>query len=313
MIENKSWTEIYRPKTLDQCILPASTKADLQKYIDTKSIPNLLLSGPPGIGKTTAARVLVDSIGADMMYLNGSLEGNVDTLRTKIQQFASTMSMNGEKKYVLLDEADGMSQQAQNGLRAFMEEYAANCGFILVCNFKEKLIDAIAESRLTEISFAYSREERPQLARGLYGLIVEIFNKHSIQFDSKVVQTVLVEHLQHSQDIRKLLNKIQRASIHGTFDPSTIDSGLAERFDSLVSFLKAKDFKSVRVWLGENSDLPAEKIYRYIYENSNQLVKSQAVPPMILILAKYQYQQSLVVDGELNLAACMIELISECF
>lgn len=312
MIERKDWAELYRPATLDECILPEKTREQLKTYLAAGQLPKLLFSGPSGIGKTTAARVLVNALGAEMMFLNGSLEGNIDTLRTKVQQFASTISINGNRKYVIMDEADGLSPATQNGLRAFMDEFEANCGFILTCNYKEKLLKPIAESRLTEISFVFSADERPKLAKALYQLLLKIFTEKGIEYDVKAVQSFIINHLNRDSDIRRLLNQAQKASLTGKFDATLLLVSLDERFQSLLPALKNKDFKSAREWIGHNSDIEPDKIYRYLYDNGKSIMAANHYPALVLILAKYQFQQSFVVDREINLAACMVDIMTEC-
>lgn len=312
MLQNTLWYEKYRPTSIDQCFLPAEARKIFEKYIEDRSVPNLILSGPPGIGKTTVARVLLESIDAEFIQIPSSLRGNIDTLRNEIQQFASTISLNGQKKYVILDEADNLTSATQFAMRGFIDEYSTNCGFIFTCNYQEKILSPISESRLTKVSFTFKNEEKGQLAKSLYALLVRILTAESIEFDPQAVRQYLVNHLQRSSDIRRLLVRAETIGRTGKFDMSSLTDTLSERFDSLIEALKAKNFSLARTWIGENSDIEPERIYRSLYEQAKQIVTPQMVGGLVLIIAKYQFQQAFVADSEINLAACMIEIMTEC-
>lgn len=313
MLEETVWYERYKPRTLDDCLLPEKTRKQLKKYIKSKDIPNIIMSGPPGIGKTTTARVLCEQIGAEYIKIPASLKGNIDTLRTEIQQFASTMSFNGIKKYVILDEADYLTAATQAAFRGFLDEYSTNCGFIFTCNYREKILEPIADSRLAEASFVFTNDERPQLAKGVYAMLAGILEKESVVFDPKNVQKFVIDTLKRNSDIRRLLNTAQKASLSGFFEVSELESTLSERFRSLTDALKSRSFTQARIWVGENSDIDPQATFRYLFDNAEGSMSSDAVNALIIILGDYQYKHALVADPEVNLAACVTRIILECY
>ena len=247
LLEEKVWCERYRPKTLEDCLLPPATRILFNSFVEKKFVPNMLLSGQPGIGKTTAAKCVLNDIGAEHITINGSIKGNIDTLRNDIQQFASTVSYNGGKKYVILDEADNLTQATQLALRGFIEEYSANCGYIFTCNFRNKIIDAIADSRLlSEIDFTFRSNERQELAKGLFKKLTVIFTSEGVLFTPDDLKNFIVIFLNKSNDLRKLFITAQKFASSGAFVVDTITTA-DSRFVDLVAILKSKNFVKMLV------------------------------------------------------------------
>lgn len=303
------WVEKYRPQTIDDCILPTLVKGQAKGLIAQGQIQNLLFCGSAGTGKTTLAWAIAKELGADILYKNASSENGIDVLRTSIQQFASTVSLYGNKKIVILDEFDNASPDFQKALRAFIEQYAKNCRFIITANFKNRIIDPI-HSRCAVIDFKIDNKEKPVLAAEFFKRVLEILTLESIQFDKKAVAAFVEKHF---PDFRRTLNELQRYSI----EKGSIDSGVlihlsAESFKDLVNHLKQKEFNEVRKWVAANSDLETSELYRVLYDNAVTFVEQKCVPMFILILAKYQYQAAFVADHELNNMACLTEIMMEC-
>ena len=301
------WVEQYRPKTVDECILPKTLKSQLQSYVNKQDISNLILAGGPGVGKTTAARAMLEQIGATYMFINGSEESGIDVLRTKIKNFASTVSLEGGRKYLILDEADYLNPQStQPALRGFMEEFSNNCGFILTCNFKNRIIEPL-HSRCSVIEFKISNNDKPRLAQQLYKRVKTILNDERIEFDQKVVAELIKRHF---PDFRRVLNELQRYSATGK-----IDSGILVNHDSnvdeLVEMLKGKKFVEMRKWIAQHSDVDTSELYRKLYDNATKYIKPQSIPQLVVTLADYQYKAAFVADHEINNVACMTELMME--
>ena len=309
MREDFLWVEKFRPHTIADTVLPPNLQATFQQFVDDKNIPNLLLTGRAGVGKTTVARAMLDQLGADYIIINGSMHGNIDTLRTDILNFASTVSFSGGRKYVILDEADYLNPNStQPALRNFMEEYSRNCGFILTCNFKNKLIDPLI-SRCSVIEFAIPKEDKPKLAMRFYKRVVEILKKENVEAEPKAVAGVIEKHF---PDWRRVLNELQRYSATGKIDVGILTNLQEDSFKQLVGFLKNKEFSNVRKWVGENSDIDTTTFFRKFYDQASDLMDSPSVAQLVLILAKYQYQSAFVADHEINIAACMTEVMVEC-
>jgi len=309
MREDFLWVEKYRPHTIADTVLPPNLQATFQQFVNDQSIPNLLLTGRAGVGKTTVARAMLDQLGADYIVINGSMHGNIDTLRTDILNFASTVSFTGGRKYVILDEADYLNPNStQPALRNFMEEYSRNCGFILTCNFKNKLIDPLI-SRCSVIEFSIPKEDKPKLAMRFYKRVIEILKKENVEAEPKAVAGVIEKHF---PDWRRVLNELQRYSATGKIDVGILTNLQEDSFKQLVGFLKNKEFSNVRKWVGENSDVDTTTFFRKFYDQASDLMDSPSIAQLVLILAKYQYQSAFVADHEINIAACMTEVMVEC-
>jgi DNA polymerase III delta prime subunit len=300
------WTEKYRPKTIDDCILPEGLKETFRSFIGQKDIPNLILSGGAGVGKTTVARALLEEIGVDYIVVNGSMNGNIDTLRHEILNFASTVSFTGGRKYVILDEADYLNANStQPALRNFMEEYSKNCGFILTCNFKNRIIEPL-QSRCSIIEFKITQEDMPKLASQFMKRVINVLNTEGIVFDKSVIAELISKHL---PDWRRVLNELQRYSVNGKIDTGIFVDLMDDTFKTLVGHIKEKKFNEMRAWVAENFDTDSSTIFRRFYDTANQYVKSSSVPQLVLILADYQYKAAFVADQEINLAAAFTQIM----
>ncbi len=309
MLEEFLWVEAYRPKTVQETILPESLKATFQEFVNQGNIPNLLLSGSAGCGKTTIARAMLEELGCDYIVINGSMNGNIDTLRNDIKSFASSVSLTGGRKYVILDEADYLNANStQPALRNFMEEFSKNCGFILTCNFKNRIIEPL-QSRCSVIDFKISKKEMPALAMQFMKRVAGILDKQGIEYDKAVVAEVIKKHF---PDWRRVLNELQRYSATGRIDSGMLSNMQEATFKSLVGFLKERDFTSMRKWVGENIDTDSVAIFRTLYDTAYEHMEKNSVPQLVIILAKYQYQAAFVADHEINLVSCLTEIMIEC-
>lgn len=301
--------EKYRPHTVEECILPDRIKSVFQEYVNTENIPNLMLTGPAGCGKTTIAKAMCEQLGLNHLFINSSEERGIDMLRTKIKGYASTISLTGGRKVIILDEADYLTPEAQAGLRGAIEEFSENCSFIFTCNFKARLIDAL-HSRCAVVDFSLKGDEKPKMASKMFKRLEQILTTEGITYD-KTVLVKLVE--RYFPDYRRLLNELQRHSVSGS-----IDAGVVAQLDSirsladLIKALKEKDFSAMRKWVVVNSDVDTSRIYRNIYDGLNEFLKPESIPPAVITLAKYQYQAAFVADQELNLVACLTEIMVEC-
>lgn len=302
------WVEAYRPQSIDDCILPDALKATFKEFVAQDNIPNMLLcSASGGTGKTTVARALCEDLGCDYILINGSEESGIDVLRTKIKDFASTVSLNGKIKVVILDEADYLNPNStQPALRGFIEEYSKNCRFILTCNFKNRIIPQI-HSRTTVIEFKISKEEKPKVAAKFFKRITEILKNENVDFDQKVVAEVLNKHF---PDFRRILNELQRYSSSGKIDAGILASISDANMKDLMNALKDKDFKKMRSWVVNNLDNDPSVLFRNIYDALLPEVKQ--VPQLVLLLADYQYKAAFVADPEINLVACLTEIMASC-
>lgn len=302
------WCEAYRPKTIRETILPDELKNTFQEFVNQGNIPNLLLSGSAGCGKTTVARAMLEELGCDYIVVNGSMYGNIDMLRTDIKQFASTMSLAGGRKYVILDEADYLNANStQPALRNFMEEYSKNCGFILTCNFKNRIIEPL-HSRCSVIDFKIKKTDLPSLASQMMKRLCQILENENIEYDKAVLAELIKKHY---PDWRRCINELQRYSATGKIDSGLLANITEVTFKSLIGFLKEKDFTNTRKWVAENIDSDSTSIFRTLYDTASQYISKNSVPNLVLILAKYQYQQAFVADHEINLMACLTELMIE--
>lgn len=301
------WVERYRPRTIEQTILPESLKKVFQKIVESGEVPNMLFTGTAGLGKTTVAKALCNELGLDYILINGSEEGNIDTLRTKIKQFASSVSLGGGYKVVILDEADYLNAQSfQPALRGFIEEFSNNCRFILTCNFKNRIIEPL-HSRCSVYEFNTSKKDMAPLAAQMMARLQNILKSENVEFENKVLAELIMK---YGPDWRRILNETQRYSIGGKIDSGILVNIGDQSFKSLMDFLKTKDFKKMRSWVVNNIDTDASSIFRGIYDRMSDSVKPQSIPQVVLILADYQYKNAFVADHELNVVACMTELMA---
>ena len=303
------WVEKYRPKTLDDCVLSNELRSQFNDFVARGDMPNLLLSGTAGTGKTTVAKALCEELGYTVLMINGSLEGrNIDTLRNEITGFSATMSFDGSRKCVILDEADYLNQLSfQPALRGFIEQFS-NVRFILTCNYKDKIIEPI-HSRTTLIDFRTTKKEMPSLMSSFMKRCISILKEEKIDVESKEVIAVLIK--KHYPDMRRTLNELQRYSASGTIDKGILVNFTDARIDNLIGFLKSKNFGSMRQWVVDNQDSDPSRIFRLIYDNASTHVKPQSVPQLVLLIADYQYKQAFVQDQEINLVAFLTEVMAE--
>ena len=300
------WVEKYRPHKIQDCILPERLKQTFQEYVNKKEIPNLLLSGSAGVGKTTVAKALCDEVGCDYLMINGSDESGIDVLRTKIKQYASTVSLSGGKKVIIIDEADYMNANSlQPALRGAIEEFSRNCSFIFTCNYPNRIIREL-HSRTSVIEFSLSKKEKAGIAAQFFGTVLAILDIEKITYDKQVVIELMMKYF---PDFRRTLNELQRFSASGNIGLDVLGQIANVDIKELVGFLKEKDFQKVRQWVNGNSDNDPNRVFRRIYDGMSDFLKPQSVPQVILIIAKYQYQAAFVVDGEINLLACLVEIM----
>ena len=309
MSESFLWVEKYRPKTIDDCILPDRLKKPFQEYVNSKEIPNLMLTGSAGVGKTTVAKAMCDEIGINHLYINASENRGIDVLRTTIRGYASTVSLTGGKKVIILDESDYLTGEAQAALRGAIEEFSKNCTFICTCNFKSKLIDAL-HSRCSVIDFALKNDEKPKMAMQLMKRMEYILTQEGVTYDKAVVAKIIEKFF---PDYRRTLNELQRYSSSGNLDAGIVAQlSDVRKIGDLVKHLKDKDFGSMRKWCAANSDIEPARIYRKVYDSLYEYFKPQSIPQAVVIISKYQYQAAFVADQEINLVACLTELRVDC-
>lgn len=306
MREQFLWVEKYRPKTIDECILPIDLKQTFKAMVAQGEVQNLLLAGPPGSGKTTVARALLEELKRNYILVNASLHG-IDMLRDKIATFASSVSLTGGRKYVILDEADNLSGATQLALRSFMEQFARNCGFILTANYANKIIPAISQSRCEVIEFKIRKEDAPRLCKEFLDSVTKILETEKIEFDKKALVQVIIKHF---PDWRRVLGSLQRYSVAGKIDSGILDIKTIS-VNELVGFMKEKNFTSVRKWVGENLNNDSQLIFREFYDNCSDLFKPSYIPTLVVTIGRYQYQAAFVVDHEINMAAFFVEVMSE--
>ena len=302
------WVEKYRPKSLNETLLPSAVKKSLQQMLNTGELQNMLFTGTAGIGKTTAARALCEELGLDYIVINGSEEGNIETLRGKIRQFASTVSLSGGYKVIILDEADYLNPQStQPALRGFIEQFSDNCRFILTCNFKNRIIEPL-HSRCAVYDFNVPKEELPNIAELFLARLKFILQKENVKGDPKDLADVIMRYV---PDWRRVINETQRNCIAGEFNLLTSATGSNDQFNKLFDALKTKDFKTMRSWVVNHMDLDTSAIIRGLYDRMADKVQPASIPQLVLILADYQYKAAFVADHELNLVACMTEVMTE--
>lgn len=309
MLEDFLWVERYRPKRVEDTILPAELKSTFQKFVDNKEIPNLILSGGPGVGKTTIARAMLEEIGCSYIVINGSMNGNIDTLRNEIKNFASTVSFKGGRKYVILDEADYLNAQStQPALRNFMEEFSANCGFILTCNFLNRIIEPL-HSRCSVIQFKINKADRPKLATQFFNRIQMILKEENVEFDPKILPELIMKYF---PDWRRVLNELQRYSASGKIDAGILANLKSVTMKTLVSSLKEKDFAAMRKWVVENLDNDPAVIYRAMFDGAVEYLQPNSIPQLAILLGDYQYKSAFVADQEINFVAFLTEVMASC-
>jgi DNA polymerase III delta prime subunit len=300
------WVEKYRPHRIDDCILPDDMKKTFKEFVAQGQIPNMLLCGGAGMGKTTVARALCEELGCDYTIINGSLDRNIDILRNEIRSFASTVSFAGKTKIVILDEADYLNPQStQPALRGFIEEFSKNCRFIFTCNYKNKIIPAL-HSRTTVVEFKLAKSDRPRLAAAFFNRVTEILETEKITCPNPKVQAKLIE--KHFPDYRRILNELQRYSSSGVIDEGILVNLADVNTKELVDALKEKDFKKMRQWVVNNLDNDPGVIFRKLYDSLTEQVKT--VPQLVLLIADYQYKAAFVADAEINLVACLTEIMA---
>lgn len=307
MIRSNAWIDLYQPKTVDECFLPKATREQINSILATGDVPSMFFAGPAGIGKTTLAKAICSQLDLESMIINASLHGNIEMIRTDIQAFASSLSFNGKKKVIILDEADGLTPAAQASLRAVINEYVDNVAFILTANFRNKIIDPII-SRLTEVDFLFPKAELPNLARSLYNFIIERLKEEDVDYDVKAVQQFIMKNLQQSTDIRKLIIKAQKIAKTKVFNTDSLIDVDDSRLGDLIQVIKSKNFDAIRTWVGENSDIDFAEISRYVYSNAQKHFDKEKLPMIVMCINQHQFQHAFVVDKEINLASMLAEI-----
>jgi len=302
------WCEKYRPKKIADCILPKQIKSTFEDIVRGGDLHNILLAGTAGLGKTTVAKALCNELNLDYLFINGSEESGIDTLRTKIKQFASSVSLQGGYKVVILDEADYLNAQStQPALRGFIEEFSSNCRFIMTCNFKNRIIEPL-HSRCSVIEFNVSKKDMIGLCSSFHTRAMDICKKEGITVDPAVLAEVIMK---HAPDWRRVLNELQRYSTSGTIDTGILVNLSEQSMDKLMGMLKNKDFKNMRQWASDNMSTEPTAIFRKLYDNMSDYILPASGPQLVLILADYQYKNSFVADHEINLVACLTEIMAQ--
>ena len=306
-MENFLWVEEYRPKDVGSCVLPKNLKDTFLEFVESDNIPNLILSGKPGVGKTTIAKAMIDQIGATYMMINGSEESGIDVLRTKIKNFASTVSLEGGRKYLILDEADYLNPQStQPALRGFIEEFHKNCGFILTCNYKNRLIEPL-HSRCSVVEFSIPKSEKQNLSSEFMKRLISILDTEEIKYDKRVVAEVIKTHF---PDWRRTLNELQRYSVSGTIDAGILVNLSDVNIKQLMTCMKNKEFTNVRKWVVDNLDNDPVHLLRSVYDNLYEYVDGSSIPHCVVVLGEYQYKSAFVADQEINTMACLTEIMA---
>jgi DNA polymerase III delta prime subunit len=308
MMNEVLWVEKYRPHKIEDCILPEALKSTFQQYVNKREIPHLLLCGTPGVGKTTVAKALCEEVDCDYLMLNGSDESGIDTFRMKVKQYASTISFQGTKKVIIIDEADYLNPNStQPAMRGAMEEFAHNCTFILTCNYKNRIIEPL-QSRCAVVDFTLRAEDKPKMAAAFMKRAAGILNEEKIPFDKAVLDEVVKKHF---PDYRRVLNELQRYSVGGQIDAGILSMVADIEITNLVTALREKNFREMRKWCAHHG-FDSTQVFRRIYDSLYDVMKKESIPAAVVILARYQYQAAFVADQELNLVACLTELMAEC-
>ncbi len=304
-MEHLLWTEKYRPKTIENCILPERLKKPFQEYVNQKNIPNLLLAGGAGVGKTTVAKAMCEEIGCDYIVINGSDESGIDTFRNKIKNYASSMSLSGGRKVIIIDEADYLNPNStQPALRNAIEEFASNCSFIFTCNYKTRIIEPL-HSRCAVIDFGMKNGEKASMATQFFKRIQSILQNEEVEFDNSVVAELVKKHF---SDFRRVINELQRQPLFGKIDTGVLAQIGDVAINEIVGYIKDKDFGAIRKWVG-SSDVDANILFRKLYDALYDVLKPQSIPQAVLIIADYQYKNAFVADPEINIVACLTELM----
>ena len=305
------WVEKYRPTTIDECILPDNIKKTFKEFLNKGEIPNMLLAGPPGVGKTTVAKALCNELGVDFYVINGSDEGRfLDTVRNNAKNFASTVSLSSEAKHkvIIIDEADNTTSDVQLLLRASIEEFSNNCRFIFTCNYKNKIIEPL-HSRCAVIDFSITKKDKPVIAAAFFKRLNDILDTERIKSDKKVLVELVNKHF---PDWRRILNECQRYSVSGEIDSGILAAFSDVSVNDLIKNLKTKNFPEVRKWVNTNMDNDTSFLFRRIYDSLYECLAPTTIPAAVLVIAKYQYQMAFVADQEINMLACLTEIMVEC-
>jgi DNA polymerase III delta prime subunit len=314
MIESRDelflWVEKYRPQKIDECVLPEGLKKTFKEYVEKGQLPTFLFCGTAGVGKTTIAKALCAEVGADYIMINGSDEGrSIDTLRTTIKNFASTVSLTDAKKVVIVDEADYMNADSvQPALRNFIEQFSNNCSFIFTCNFKNRIIEPL-HSRCAVVEFKIDSKDKQEIAASFFKRATQILKQEGIEFDPKVVAELITKHF---PDYRRILNELQRYSVSGKIDSGILINASAESYKELIKNMKDKNFKEVRSWVAKNSELGTAPLFKELYDTALTIMEPNSIPQLILTLADYQYKAAFVADQEINIMAALTELMAHC-
>ena len=309
MLEQFLWVEKYRPKTVEETILPADLKTTFQQFVDQKNIPNLILSGTAGVGKTTVARAMLEQLQCDHIIINGSMKGNIDTLRNDILNFASSVSFSGGRKYVILDEADYLNPNStQPALRNFMEEFSRNCGFILTCNFKNRIIEPL-HSRCSVIDFKITKKDMAKLAVQFMKRVENILQAETIEYDKAVIAELIQKYF---PDWRRVLNELQRYSATGKIDTGILTNLQQTSIKELIDLMKDKNYTNMRKWVKNNLDTDVNDLYLQFYDMGSELFEKSSVPKLVLLIAQYQYQNAFSANPEINFMAFLTEVMIEC-
>jgi len=309
-MNNTLWVEKYRPNKIEECVLPKEIKTTFQSIVNSGEIPNLLLTGSPGIGKTTVAKALCNQLQCDWLMINGSDEGRmIDTLRTTVVNYASTVSLSGGKKVIIIDEADYMNKDSvQPALRGVIEEFSKNCRFIFTCNFKNRIIPAL-HSRCSVVDFTINKNDKPLLGREMMDMVVKILEKEGVKYEEKILANLV---LKFFPDFRRVINELQKYSLNGIIDDGILKQSSDENFTELFVALKGKNFAVMRKWVAQNIDNDHVRLYRQIYDTLNNRFMKQSIPQAVLLIADYSYKAAFVADQEVNMVACLTELMMEC-
>ena len=309
-MNNTLWVEKFRPMRIEDCILPKEIKTMFQSIVDSGEIPNLLLTGSPGIGKTTVAKALCNQLDCDSIMINGSDEGRmIDTLRTTVVNYASTVSLSGGKKVIIIDEADYMNKDSvQPALRGVIEEFSKNCRFIFTCNFKNRIIPAL-HSRCSVVDFVISKNSKPDVAMEMLENTKRILDKEGVKYDEKILVDLI---LKYFPDFRRVINELQKYSLNGVIDDGILKQSSDENFTELFVALKGKDFSGMRKWVAQNIDNDHVRLYRQIYDTLNKRFEKRSIPQAVLTIADYSYKAAFVADQEVNMVACLTEIMMEC-